>query len=344
MCANPTNPNYHGPTQRALLMALDAWADSDQAPPTSRYPRVEDGTLVSLDDYLSTFPMIPGMAVPTVLNELTLPNFGPTFSSTGGRLTQLPPIPGATYDVLVPRADKDGLNTVGIRPHEVRVPLGTNVGWNVRASGRREGNLCALNGSFIPFAVTTAQRVAAGDPRQSLEERYTDHQGYVNAVRQAAQDLVGEGFCSREDADRLHPVGRGERRASLADFSSVDAQAAALQVEALSGQPEQLCCRVHPAVRFPDCPVDHRALHLLDRRRQRLVEPDRGARLILRRTRRGAPSVPGRVDRRADLGRELIRRNRFVRLRHRHKPPDLVRELAHVAWPVVDQQTGLRFF
>ena len=203
MCANPTNPNYHGPTQRALLMALDAWADSDQAPPTSRYPRVEDGTLVSLDDYLSTFPMIPGMAVPTVLNELTLPNFGPTFSSTGGRLTQLPPIPGATYDVLVPRADKDGLNTVGIRPHEVRVPLGTNVGWNVRASGRREGNLCALNGSFIPFAVTTAQRVAAGDPRQSLEERYTDHQGYVNAVRQAAQDLVGEGFLLEEDADRF---------------------------------------------------------------------------------------------------------------------------------------------
>ena len=203
MCANPTNPNYHGPTQRALLIALDAWADRNEEPPKSRYPRVEDGTLVTLDEYVATLPRIPGMAITKVLNELTLPNFGPTFSSRGGRLTQLPPIPGATYAVLVPQADQDGLNTAGIRPSEIRAPLGTNVGWNVRASGRREGNLCGLSGSFIPFAVTKAQRLAAGDPRESLEERYTDHQGYVNAVRQAARELVGEGFLLEEDADRF---------------------------------------------------------------------------------------------------------------------------------------------
>ena len=40
MCANPTNPNYHGPTHRALLMALDAWADRGVAPPRA-------GTLAS---------------------------------------------------------------------------------------------------------------------------------------------------------------------------------------------------------------------------------------------------------------------------------------------------------
>jgi hypothetical protein len=32
MCANATNPNYHGPTVRALLMALDAWADKGIGP------------------------------------------------------------------------------------------------------------------------------------------------------------------------------------------------------------------------------------------------------------------------------------------------------------------------
>ena len=32
-CLNPTNPIYHGPTLRALLMALDAWADRGVKPP-----------------------------------------------------------------------------------------------------------------------------------------------------------------------------------------------------------------------------------------------------------------------------------------------------------------------
>ena len=203
MCTNPTNPNYHGPTHRALLMALDAWADRGVEPPESRYPRVENGTLVSLDEYLKNFPKIPGVAVTKVLNELELLNFGPGFGSEGGHLTQLPPSRGAKYEVLVPKTDEDGLNPVGIRPLEIRVPLGTNMGWNVRATSRREGNLCGLSGSFIPFGETKAERMASGDPRASVKERYTDHQGYVNAVRKATEELVREGFLLQEDADRF---------------------------------------------------------------------------------------------------------------------------------------------
>jgi hypothetical protein len=203
MCAHPANPNYHGPTHRAVLMALDAWADRGVAPPKSRYPRVDDNTLVPLEKYLATFPAIPGVVLPKALNELELPLFGPTFKSDGGRLARLPPDRGAKYTLLVPQVDKDGLDLAGIRPMEVRVPLGTNMGWNVRAPGHREGNLCGLTGSFIPFAVTKAQRVAAGDPRASLEERYKDHHGYVAAVRRAAQELMREGFLLDEDADRF---------------------------------------------------------------------------------------------------------------------------------------------
>ncbi len=202
-CANPTNPNYHGPTQRALLMALDAWADEGVEPPPRRYPRIENGTLVTLDEYLETFPQIPGAAVTSVLNELTLPVFGPSFGSEGGVLTQLPPGQGPAYPVLVPKANTDGLNTAGIRPLEVRVPLGTNLGWNVRAEGRREGNLCGLTGSFLPFAATRAEREAAGDPRASLAERFGNHAGYVEAVMQATADLVRERFLLEEDAARL---------------------------------------------------------------------------------------------------------------------------------------------
>ncbi len=203
MCANPTNPNYHGPTHRAVLMALDAWADRGVAPPKSRYPRLEEKTLVTLDEYLARFPAIPGAALPKVMTELRFPDYGPAFRSPGGILSPLPPRLGAKYQVLVPQVDRDGLNIAGIRQMEIRAPLGTNMGWNVRASGRREGNLCGLTGSFLPFAATRTERLAAGDPRASLQERYTDHQGYVAAVRKAAAALEAEGFLLAEDAARF---------------------------------------------------------------------------------------------------------------------------------------------
>jgi len=203
MCANPTNPNYHGPTQRALLMALDAWADKGVAPPKSNYPRVEDGTLVTLEEYKKSFPAIPGLAMASVVTELFFHNFGPKFRSTGGIVTDQTPVRGKPYQVLVPKVDKDGLNVSGVRQMEVRVPLGTNIGWNVRASGRREGSLCGLNGSFLPFATTKDERLKSGDPRLSLQERYKDHDGYVAAVKKAASDLQAEGFLRAEDAERF---------------------------------------------------------------------------------------------------------------------------------------------
>jgi hypothetical protein len=203
MCQNPTNPNYHGPTVRALLMALDAWADRRVEPPRSRVPDVRKGTLVSLEDARGAFPAIPGVEFPTVLNELELLNYGPEFGSVGGRLTLLPPVLGASYTVLVPKPDEDGLDIAGIRPLEIRVPLGTNMPWNLRAPGRREGNLCGLSGSYIPFARTKAERLGAGDPRRSLEERYKDHHGYVKAVERAAKKLLQEGFLLGEDAERF---------------------------------------------------------------------------------------------------------------------------------------------
>ena len=171
--------------------------------PPSRYPQVADGTLISIAQYAADFPKIPGAAITEVVNELSLVDFGPWFGSTGGFLTQIPPSLGPEYAVFVPIADEDGLNPVGIRPVEVRVPLGTNLGWNVRADGRRVGNLCGLTGSFIPFTKTAAERERSKDPRLSLEERYTNHQGYVEAVRRATSELVRERFLLAEDAERF---------------------------------------------------------------------------------------------------------------------------------------------
>ena len=175
----------------------------ESSPPSSAVPDVRNGTLVSLAEARKAFPAIPGVEFPPVLNELQLSNFGPGFDSKGGRRSLLPPRQGSSYRVLVPKTDQDGLDIAGIRPIEIRAPLGTNTPWNMRAPGFRSGSLCSLSGSYIPFARTEAERLAKGDPRRSLEERYTDHEGYVKAVKQAAKELIDEGFLLEQDAERF---------------------------------------------------------------------------------------------------------------------------------------------
>jgi hypothetical protein len=60
-----------------------------------------------------------------------------------------------------------------------------------------------LVGGYVPFAKTKAERLTAGDPRPSLEERYGTHEKYVAVVRTAAAKLVRDRFLLQEDADRL---------------------------------------------------------------------------------------------------------------------------------------------
>jgi hypothetical protein len=48
-----------------------------------------------------------------------------------------------------------------------------------------------------------SERLATNDPRLSLEERYTNHDGYLAAVKNAAAKAVSRGFLLQADADRL---------------------------------------------------------------------------------------------------------------------------------------------
>lgn len=186
-------------TPRALVQVIDAWADRGVEPPKSNYPRLDTNTLVSLSTYRASFPSIPNVQPPRVNNEAEVLNFGTDFGSHGGVQTVLPPVHGPRYNILVPRPDDDGTGMAGIETMWTRAPIGTNVGWNVRA-GFREPDLCGLNGSFIPFSRTKAERLANGDSRKSLEERYRTHDGFVKAVEKAAKELVRERFLLEEDA------------------------------------------------------------------------------------------------------------------------------------------------
>jgi hypothetical protein len=53
----------------------------------------------------------------------------------------------------------------------------------------------------LPFARTKAEREANGDPRLSIEERYTSHAAYVEAVKRAVDGLVKEGLMLPEDGE-----------------------------------------------------------------------------------------------------------------------------------------------
>jgi hypothetical protein len=143
-----------------------------------------------------------------VINELAFPDFGAGFKATGGALTGQSPSFGGHYQLLVPKPDADGLDVAGIRPMEVAVPRATLTGWGLRAAGHREGNLCGLSGSVIPFARTKADRLTTGDPRPSLEERYPTHAAFVTAVEDASRKPVGDRFLLQEDADRYVPAAK----------------------------------------------------------------------------------------------------------------------------------------
>jgi alpha/beta hydrolase family protein len=201
ICEYPVSgARSHDSLLRALMVALDDWADRGISPPKSVYPDRKNGALVSVEEASKAFPKIPGVTFPTVVNQAALLNHGPAFSSMGGRLTILPPTAGATYLALVPKPDADGHDLGGIRTVEIAVPVGTNLGWNLRAAGHRGTDLCGLSGGFIALANTKAERLAKGDPRLSLEERYRDHDGFVAAVERATRRLVQDRFLLEEDA------------------------------------------------------------------------------------------------------------------------------------------------
>jgi hypothetical protein len=74
------------------------------------------------------------------------------------------------YGNLVAQVDADGNDLGGIR--DVFVAVGTYTGWNQFNKNFFENGFCTLSGSFIPFAPTRQERLAIGDSRRSIEERY----------------------------------------------------------------------------------------------------------------------------------------------------------------------------
>ena len=117
--------------------------------------------------------------------------------------TNVPPPMKRVIPTLVPKVDADGNDVAGVKSLLFRVPLGTYTGWNPIGSGVLKGRERSLAGGYIPFAKTKAERLASGDPRLSIEERYPSLQAYVAAATREAAALVADRLLLPDDAARL---------------------------------------------------------------------------------------------------------------------------------------------
>jgi hypothetical protein len=97
------------------------------------------------------------------------------------------------------KTDSDGNDIAGVRLPDVTVPLATYTGWGLRR-GVWANVGCEAAGQYIPFAKTKAERVASGDPRRSIDERYKSFGHYRSAVVNVVDALVKDRLMLCEDA------------------------------------------------------------------------------------------------------------------------------------------------
>ena len=203
ICQQPGNPIVPNAALRALLVTLNEWISEDKTPPASRVPRRAEGTLVSsLPRETMGFPSIPGATYNGPMTTGDLFDFGPF--SNDGILTTLPPLfIGSPYPAFVPRTDADGNDVAGVRLPQIAVPLATYTGWSLRAAAFAGDDLCDASGQKLAFGQTQADRLAIGDTRLSIQERYPSHGAYVSAVAQAANNLRQQRLLLGEDVERI---------------------------------------------------------------------------------------------------------------------------------------------
>ena len=201
--ANCVNTLNHYRIMRALMLAFDRWVRDGVEPPPSTYPRIADGTLVTIAAHALAFPRIPDFRLPEGNLRPPRLDLGSRFE-TERIADEMPPITGKPFETLVPKPNADGLDQGGIALPEVLVPLGTRTGFNTRndaagfpwVTGRWDG-------SFVPFPRTDAERQASGDPRPSLQARYANRAVYEVKIRSAAAAVVALGFLLPEDVGAL---------------------------------------------------------------------------------------------------------------------------------------------
>ena len=203
MFTSCVNTLDHYRAMRALMAAFESWVRDGVEPPPSTYPRIADGTLVTVGAFKEAFPRIPDFRLPESNLRPPRLDLGKRFESE--RIADaVPPIigqavRGAGAEARCRRARPGRHRAAGNagaarHPHRLqypqrsgRLPLGH------RPLGRLVRAVCAHRGG------------AAGIRRSapSLAARYANRAAYEEKVRAAAAAVVDKGFLLPEDVDAL---------------------------------------------------------------------------------------------------------------------------------------------
>jgi Alpha/beta hydrolase domain len=220
----PTSPIPATHTNNALNFAFVQLIMQGTPMPPSVYPTIARGELVPNTAAAEGYPDF-NLTVPrlTYRGDQAWPpfvyDFGPgeNYDQESGIPTIQPPIINAVLPAYAARVNVDGNENVTGMPTVLgEAPLGTYVGWNLATTGWYGPNAsngpgsvgqvfagAGNSGGYWPFWDTMALRVAAGDPRPSLEERYGTHAGYVCVVTAAANRAVQQRFLLPSDAQTV---------------------------------------------------------------------------------------------------------------------------------------------
>ena len=193
-CRDAANPVSPWPYYRAAYDGLVRWVRDGVPPPPTNAPSVAKGTFVTPAEQTSQYPGIPGRPYRGTTSEVGVRDF-----------SVFPPREGAVkYRQFLPRLDRDGNPTAGIIIPEIAAPVATLSGKAVRGNGFAEGDLCSVNGSTLPFPKTKAKRLASGDPRLSIEERYPGgERERAEKYGRAVEKLVAERYLLADDGAKL---------------------------------------------------------------------------------------------------------------------------------------------
>ncbi len=182
------------PAQRALLVHLLAWVESDVEPPPSTIPTIASKTLVRPEQLAYPIEDLARPRSPHVAYRL---DFGPRFED--GILDRQPPDRGAAFAIRVPRVDALGSEATGIRSLELRAPIGSYLPWALRF-GKPGGSdeMTGYIGTFLPLATRPETR-AEGDRRPALLELYPTRDAFETRVVDEIDALVEAGWMLPRD-------------------------------------------------------------------------------------------------------------------------------------------------
>ena len=196
----PRNPSMWNPIGMSLVTRMYDWVAEGREPPLSRYPLIEDGSLVSSH--------VGGSINEVAWNEIGFVNhpssmYKPTHNNYGKRwaeeriIDKHPTSSSHYYSPLVPAVDTNNndLDRSTILPPTTSVPLATFTSWNLRAPHTGgERSLARLSGGYIPYPRDDEMAIKNNDKRNSIASLYRTFEDYLQQYESATDALIRDGY------------------------------------------------------------------------------------------------------------------------------------------------------